>query len=67
LKNCHVLRVNPQIFEPVIQIMYEVKLRLIRAPKKEKVLKKPKILTKTVVKKKVLLIIIFRYNMKIIS
>ena len=59
--------VNPQIFEPVIQIMYEVKLRLIRAPKKEKVLKKPKILTKTVVKKKVLLIIIFRYNMKIIS
>ncbi len=48
--------VNPQIFEPVIQVMYEVKLRLIRAPKKVKVLKKPKTITKTVVQKKVLLI-----------
>ena len=50
--------INPQIFEPVIQIMYEVKLRLIRAPKKVKktTLQKPKIITKTVVQKKVLLI-----------
>ena len=48
--------VNPQIFEPVIQVGYELKLRLIRAPKKVKELKKPKIITKTVVQKKVLLI-----------
>jgi molybdate-binding protein len=50
--------INAQIFEPVIQIAYEVKLRLIRAPKKveKTTLKKPKTITKTIVKKKVLLI-----------
>ena len=48
--------INPRIFEPVIQIMYEVKVRAYLKPKTKPVVIKPKVEVKTIVKKKVILI-----------
>ncbi len=50
--------INPRIFEPVIQVMYELKLRVYLKPVVKPIVKveKPIIETKTVVKKKVILI-----------
>ncbi len=39
--------INPVIFEPVIQVMYEIKLRLVQKPiKKKQATSKPKVVTK---------------------
>ncbi|MCK5846502.1 MAG: SIMPL domain-containing protein [Bacteroidales bacterium] len=48
--------INPRIFEPVIQIMYELKIRAYLKPKPTVKKEEPIIKTKTIVKKKVILI-----------
>jgi len=48
--------INPRIFEPVIQIMYELKIRATLKPKPIVKTPKPIEKTKTIIKKKVILI-----------